>query len=361
MISFFKKNKNNLNEGSSDSADGLAITVFDRWKKVAETSPQYLPLEENFSSKNEKYIWSLLNLRFIHLMMVVKGFVTETFDERITPKINEHKDELNNQYKSKVVKDRYGVLSDNGWLDERQYFMITVLKSDTDNLISDICQEVATFEKIIVDDNSLKRSIKRDYNEHEFSVNFVETSLKKECDTLFINWIKNDSSEVLEEFVGNKVLELCFQRIHQIIEDPELKKRSIHDKDYQGDDRNNSEVDDVANVSPYDYEELCAKILRDSGWEASATRKSGDQGADVYAEKNGLSVVLQCKLTNSAVGNKAVQEIISGQKYMSSDFAAVVTPAKYTPGAQDLARTAKVLLLHHEDLPHLETLCKHLS
>lgn len=360
MFNFFNKNKDKASESLPVEIDGLVVTVFDRWKEIAETSPQDLPLEEDFSSKNEQYIWRLLNIRFMHLMMVVKEFVTEKFDEKITPIINMHKDELNSQYQSKVTKDRYGVLSDNGWLDERHYFITSVLRTDTDNLVSEIWQAVTTFDKMFADDESLKRLIKRDFSEKEFPVSFLETNLKKECDTLFVDWIKADPGAAVEVFIGNKVLELCFQRIHQIIDDPELKQQPSDVAENKND--NDKKIDgDISNISPYDYEEMCAQILRENGWDARTTKKSGDQGTDVYAEKNGISLVLQCKMVNSPVGTKAVQETIAGQKYMSADYAAVVSPSTYTPGAKDLAKVAKVMLLSHEDVAHIDALMKVLS
>lgn len=360
MFNFFNKNKNEPSDSSPVEIDGLVVKVFDRWKEVAETSPQDLPLEEDFSSKNEQYLWRLLNIRFMHLMMVVKGFVTEKFDEQITPIINIHKDELNMQYQSKVTKDRYGVLSDNGWLDERHYFITSVLQTNTDNLISEVWQAVTTFDKFLSDDVSLKRMIKRDYAEKDFPLSFLETDFKKECDILFIDWIKADSGTAVEEFIGNKVLELCFQRIHQIIDDPELKQQPS-DVTENINENVKRIYGDIANISPYDYEEMCAKILSENGWDARTTKKSGDQGTDVYAEKNGISLVLQCKMVNSPVGTKAVQEVIAGQKYMSADYAAVVSPSTYTPGAKDLAKVAKVMLLSHEDIVHIDALMKVLS
>lgn len=48
---------------------------------------------------------------------------------------------------------------------------------------------------------------------------------------------------------------------------------------------------------------LCAQELRQSGWNARVQGR--DQDVDVMAEKNGVRVVLQCKLYAGPVGNKA--------------------------------------------------------
>lgn len=98
-------------------------------------------------------------------------------------------------------------------------------------------------------------------------------------------------------------------------------------------------------MDPYEFEGLCAKVLRDHGWDASPTSGSGDQGADVIAKKSGKTLVLQCKLYSQPVGNKAVQEVIAAKSYYGADHAAVVTNASYTVSAKDLAHVSGVSLL----------------
>lgn len=105
-----------------------------------------------------------------------------------------------------------------------------------------------------------------------------------------------------------------------------------------------------AAITPEEYEFLCAERLRSSGWTAFTTKSTGDQGSDVIAEKDRKRFVLQCKLYNQPVGNKAVQEVIAAMKFENADLAAVVTNSNYTKSARLLAQSAGVLLLHHDDL-----------
>ncbi|HBM0097730.1 TPA: restriction endonuclease [Salmonella enterica subsp. enterica serovar Blitta] len=108
------------------------------------------------------------------------------------------------------------------------------------------------------------------------------------------------------------------------------------------------------NITPAEYEALCADILKSCGWEARVTKLSGDQGVDVIAEKEGFSIAIQCKKYSNPVGNKAVQEVTSGKAYYRTDACAVVTNATYTPSARSLAKSQRVLLLHHTDLYNLD-------
>jgi restriction system protein len=110
------------------------------------------------------------------------------------------------------------------------------------------------------------------------------------------------------------------------------------------------------NLSPADYEQYCAGQLRLAGWSADTTKASGDQGTDIIAQKGDLRLVVQCKLYNHPVGNKAVQEITAARTHERADCAAVVSNSRYTSSAQQLAATNGVLLLHHSDLRSIDDL-----
>jgi restriction system protein len=105
-----------------------------------------------------------------------------------------------------------------------------------------------------------------------------------------------------------------------------------------------------------EFEHFVSGQLEDSGWSVRHTGKSGDQGADLVAEKFGVSVAVQCKLYTQPVGNKAVQEALAAQRYYATDHAAVISNAAFTKSAIQLARSADVLLLHPSDLDALDRL-----
>jgi restriction system protein len=107
-------------------------------------------------------------------------------------------------------------------------------------------------------------------------------------------------------------------------------------------------------LDPIEYENYCADLLRQNGWDARMTQATGDQGVDVIATKKGRVFAVQCKKYSTAVGNKAVQEVYAGMQYIGAHFCAVVTNAGYTRSAKQLAQTLGVLLLHHDDLKFLD-------
>lgn len=106
-------------------------------------------------------------------------------------------------------------------------------------------------------------------------------------------------------------------------------------------------------ITPIEYENHCADILKKSGWEACTTPATGDQGADVIAKKSGKKVVVQCKKYSKPVGNKAVQEAHAAKAFYGADKAVVVSNASYTASAQQAASRLGVLLVHHDELQTL--------
>ena len=322
-----------------DDLQDKAATWFVYWREFVENDEELLKFGQPAGGwRLGEELWQVYTYRYFKIREFAINGVKGKIDDDIVPVINEHAESLNERHRVLCKKDRYGIIDDSKWLEEREYFFTNVMVP----LLAFAHEEVKDF---------LRESIFEIKDDKLFPPDVPEKIRKHKIlpivNGYFSAWFNESIDAIFELHVIDPCVAYLTELIDSAIDDPELKNQSKA-----------NDVLDTSKISPYDYEELCANILNENGWMAQATKKSGDQGADVYAEKNGISVVLQCKLTNLTVGNKAVQEIISGQKFMSADFAAVVTPAKYTPGAQDIARAAKVLLLHHEDLPHLESLCK---
>lgn len=106
-----------------------------------------------------------------------------------------------------------------------------------------------------------------------------------------------------------------------------------------------------SDMTPLKFEVWCRDILISQGWKAETTKASGDQGADIVAEKLGKRVVIQCKFYTGPVGNKAVQEVSTARHYYGAAYAAVICNQDlYTRGARELAASAHVKLLVADDL-----------
>jgi len=97
----------------------------------------------------------------------------------------------------------------------------------------------------------------------------------------------------------------------------------------------------------------CAEILRRNKWQPQLTPKSGDQGADIIAQKGKMKLVIQCKNYESAVGNDAVQQIIAARSFFDATIAAVVSKSGFTKSAIQLAEKTGVLMLSLADLEEI--------
>lgn len=111
-------------------------------------------------------------------------------------------------------------------------------------------------------------------------------------------------------------------------------------------------------MSPQEFELYCAQVLREMRWIARVTPFSGDQGADIVAQKRGLRIVVQCKKYTKPVGNRAVQEVVAAIAHQDADRGVVVATADFTPAAMALAESNRVLLLRREDLQKLDRLLR---
>lgn len=100
----------------------------------------------------------------------------------------------------------------------------------------------------------------------------------------------------------------------------------------------------------HDYERYVASLILDLGWHAKVTKGSGDHGADIIVEKDGIRIAVQCKYYSSPVGNKSVQEAYSAKEFYDCHHACVVANSSYTPAAKKAAGKLGVSLLHHEDI-----------
>ena len=94
-----------------------------------------------------------------------------------------------------------------------------------------------------------------------------------------------------------------------------------------------------------DFEYYCADILKERGFlDVRVTRGSRDFGADILAEKDGVSYAVQCKCYDGPVGIHAVQEAYAGRDYYECMVGAVMTNQYFTEPAVELASKLKIML-----------------
>ena len=95
----------------------------------------------------------------------------------------------------------------------------------------------------------------------------------------------------------------------------------------------------------HDFEYYCADLLKANGFlEVEVTKGSGDFGADILAEKEGITYAVQCKCYDKPIGVKAVQEVYAGRDYYDRMVGVVMTNQYFTQPAVELARKLNIML-----------------
>lgn len=110
-----------------------------------------------------------------------------------------------------------------------------------------------------------------------------------------------------------------------------------------------------SDLSGSGFENLLYRLFEAMGYTVQRTGKTGDQGGDLVANKNGqVRMLIQAKRYNgSPVGNSAVQEAVAAQKYYDCNGAMVVTSSDFTKEAIELAKANSVMLVGKERLSEL--------
>ncbi|WP_051556684.1 restriction endonuclease [Alkalihalobacterium bogoriense] len=103
-------------------------------------------------------------------------------------------------------------------------------------------------------------------------------------------------------------------------------------------------IDDIELMTGEEFEKFLVEILGNLGFRANVTKKSGDQGVDIVAKRNSKIYAIQAKRYSGKVGNKAVQEVVSGKEYYGADVSWVITNSSFTQSAVNLAAKTNTLL-----------------
>src|SRR5215216_1855027 len=102
--------------------------------------------------------------------------------------------------------------------------------------------------------------------------------------------------------------------------------------------------EEVRFMSGAEFEEFVGELFEAMGHRVMVLGGVGDQGVDIVVNPRGKRIAVQCKNHSKPVNNKAVQEVYAGAKHHRCVEAWVVSPAGYTRGAIELARSTDVSL-----------------
>lgn len=109
-------------------------------------------------------------------------------------------------------------------------------------------------------------------------------------------------------------------------------------------------IADIDAMSGLEFEEFLCDLFTNMGYKIDTTKKSGDQGVDLLAYKNGECIAIQAKCYSSSVGNAAIQEVVAGMRYYNAQKSMAITNNYFTNGAKELAASTNTILWDRDKL-----------
>ena len=113
-------------------------------------------------------------------------------------------------------------------------------------------------------------------------------------------------------------------------------------------------LDQLLRLSPGEFEKAVSELLEAHGYERVRVRGgSGDQGADILAEKMNERVAIQCKRYKGMVGPSEVRDLIGSLELTGSQRGLLVTTGMFSIEAQRMVRETSIELINGDKLIEL--------
>lgn len=107
----------------------------------------------------------------------------------------------------------------------------------------------------------------------------------------------------------------------------------------------------IDRLNGFDFEEYCAFLLEMNGYQkADVTKRVGDHGADIVAERDGVRFAIQCKRQEADLGTSAIQEILAGKVFYGCHVGIALTNSGFLQHTIDYAKQLGVVLWDREYL-----------
>lgn len=105
----------------------------------------------------------------------------------------------------------------------------------------------------------------------------------------------------------------------------------------------NQTLEDLRRLSPSGFEEYIGDLFEGLGYQRVNIRGgSGDQGADILAEKDGERVAIQCKRYKGIVGPHEVRALIGALQLTEAQRGILITTGMFSIQAEKIAGEAPI-------------------
>ncbi len=108
-------------------------------------------------------------------------------------------------------------------------------------------------------------------------------------------------------------------------------------------------LEQINEMTGKEFEHCVQDILESKGYYCK-TLPWNDYGADLIAEKDLLTIVIQCKRYSENVGLSAIQECFTAVKYYNADKGWVITNSNFTKPAETIAEKCGIRTINNNEL-----------
>jgi hypothetical protein len=109
----------------------------------------------------------------------------------------------------------------------------------------------------------------------------------------------------------------------------------------------------LMNIDPLKFELEIAALFRSLGYDAQATKASGDGGVDVLARRQNRRYVIQCKRYRQAIDPGRIREFATTIRNFDADQGIFVTTSRFTEGCRAEAERHEIDLIDLDELVRL--------
>lgn len=99
-----------------------------------------------------------------------------------------------------------------------------------------------------------------------------------------------------------------------------------------------------------EFEESLADLYFNLGYAVKTTKGSGDEGVDLFLEKDEKVIVVQCKGHGKPIGVGAIRDLYGAMIHFKADSAVLACPAGFTIGVERFATDKRIQPISATDL-----------
>jgi hypothetical protein len=110
------------------------------------------------------------------------------------------------------------------------------------------------------------------------------------------------------------------------------------------------ELQGISLMDPVDFENLIGQLFEDMGYKVKTTAVTGDEGVDLFLQKDGIKEVVQCKRFKGNVGAPIVRDLYGAMIHFNAQKSYLVTTGRITQPARDWVAGKPIELIDGTEL-----------